>query len=534
MNLSFYNKKILFLIIWIVLNILLMVINTFYFHYLYVVIFINPILAKLLMIFTILFIKIKNKLMKKKNKLKKYLNDLICLTVTCYCESFDEILKTLDSLDVSFEKSKKKSLIIVIFDGICKEENTNNYTWELLYQKMNKKYKTFSHDYKKNWKNYETKLDLYSGIYKNLNIIIVVKEKNLGKKDSLNFTRDYSINKLQEDISYNMDILVNDFSINRKDINIVGSMDADCEVNEDGILNLYNDILIENVMGVSGIVLPKTNIQKNFWYIIQLTEYYNTQYITRLCYSLLGKTTCLPGALNLFDMKYYNDKVRKNFQKIPKENELFKSLIALIGEDRRFTGLLLEYNDKKCKTLINKNTHIYTSLPDTLMRLTTQRRRWNTSSLLNNFIDMKNSKLNLLIKYNTFSTTLIAYFCLYALYVIIYMIALTPFNEKILTEFNIFPYENNTSYYYRVFIYFITFIIISFQLFFLKIMKNWKERLFYIIGLLFYMFIAIFLIVYLIFYAVIKLDNLKWGNIKQNKEVDEEVNKNDIIINIEK
>ena len=66
MNLSFYNKKILFLIIWIVLNILLMVINTFYFHYLYVVIFINPILAKLLMIFTILFIKIKNKLMKKK------------------------------------------------------------------------------------------------------------------------------------------------------------------------------------------------------------------------------------------------------------------------------------------------------------------------------------------------------------------------------------------------------------------------------------------------------------------------------------
>lgn len=519
---SIQLKKYLFILLLLLTNIILIYTNVYYFYYLYIVIFFHAPLSKMSLIFVIIYYKIKGFIVKKEKKIKDYLNDLICLTITCYCESFEEIFNTILSLEKSFKHSKKNNLLFIVFDGLCKENNTDSYTWEILLNKMTKINKIKKNiKYTKNWKNYEINIDLISCNYNDLNVILLIKHKNLGKKDSLNILRDYSVNKLDDKLSREIDLLLTYHNIKQNDIILVGSMDADCIVNIQGIIELYNDILQEDVMGVSGFVLPKKDIQKKFWYIYQLTEYYNTQYITRLAYSLLGKTTCLPGALNIFDMKYYNDNIRKEFQKLPNKNHLFKSLVALIGEDRRFTGLILKHNDKKCKTIVNENVHILTSLPNTTNKFKTQRRRWITSSLLNNIYDLKNKNVPFLVKYNTFATTLYAFLIYYVIFMGIYLFF--ELRNNFLTELNIFPYSYNITFYYRLIIYIFTITIIIFQFTFLKKMNNNKDRLRYLFGVIFFMLFIIFCITSLLTYCLYKLDNVKWGNIKQNNEENEKI-----------
>ena len=227
------------------------------------------------------------------------------------------------------------------------------------------------------------------------------------------------------------------------------------------------------MIGVSGFVIPKREQKKGMWYMIQLLEYYNTQYLTRLSFSYLGQTTCLPGALNIFDMSFYNKKIRNKFQTVPCKSNMFESLVALIGEDRRFTGLSLYYN-KNCYTTVNEKVIINTTVPNSFRKYRTQRRRWITSSLLNNYNDLYEN-IHLGIKYNSFATLLFFYLLLYIMTINIYL------------WFNI----NNTNIFYRYIIYgiFLSFLFYQFHLLFNKMKFN-SDRLHYIMG--FILFIIFF------------------------------------------
>lgn len=505
-----FLKKYSFLIVWFLVNALFIYANVYYIPYLYIIILIHGPLSKFFLLLPIIYYKIKDKYIKRKRKIKNYLNDLISITVTCYCESFEEIFSTIQSLDQSFKKSEKKSILFIIFDGLSKEKGTDEYTWEILMKHMELLNDEKNIEYNENWKELPIIIDLISGKYNNLNIILVIKHTNLGKKDSLNFVRDYSVDLLEKNITNKINYLLEDFDIQQKQLKLVGSMDADCVVNEDGISHLYNDIQLENMIGVSGFVIPKREQKKGMWYMIQLLEYYNTQYLTRLSFSYLGQTTCLPGALNIFDMSFYNKKIRDKFQTIPCKSNMFESLVALIGEDRRFTGLSLYYN-KNCYTTVNENVIINTTVPNSFRKYRTQRRRWITSSLLNNYNDLYEN-INWSIKYNSFATLLFFYLLLYIMTINIFL------------WFNI----NNTIIYYRYIIYSITFTFFIYQIYLLysKMIFN-SDRLHYILGLILFIFVFPFIGIYLVFYCLLNLDNLRWGNIKQN--IIEE-NNNEIIL----
>jgi hypothetical protein len=494
-----FFKKYSFFFTWLIINALMFYINIYYFPYLYTIVLIHGPLSKFFLLLPIIFYKIKNKYIKKEKIFKDYLNNLISITVTCYCESFEEIFSTIQSLDKSFGKSGKKSILFIVFDGLSKEKDTEEYTWEILIKHMEILKYEKKIEYNENWKELPIIIDLISGKYNNLNIILVIKHTNLGKKDSLNFVRDYSVNLLEKNISTKIDYLLEDFDIKQPDLKLVGSMDADCVVNEDGILHLYNDIKCANMIGVSGFVIPKREQKKGMWYMIQLLEYYNTQYLTRLSFSYLGQTTCLPGALNIFDMSYYNKKIRDEFQKVPKKSNMFESLVALIGEDRRFTGLNLYFN-KNCYTTVNEKVIINTTVPNSFRKYRTQRRRWITSSLLNNYNDLYYD-INLGIKYNSFSTLLFFYLLLYVIAINVYL------------WINL----NTNLLFYRYIIYSITFTFIIYQIYLLySKIHFYTDRLHYIIGLLLYIFFFPFIGIYLVFYCILNLDNVKWGNIKQN------------------
>tara|TARA_B100001971_G_scaffold62751_1_gene57762 strand:+ start:1565 stop:3145 length:1581 start_codon:yes stop_codon:yes gene_type:complete len=505
-----FLKKYSFFLVWIFINAFLTYINIYYFPYLYMIILIHGPLSKFFLLLPIIYYKIKDKYIKKKRKIKNYLNDLISITVTCYCESFEEIFLTVQSLDKSFEKSEKNSILFIIFDGLSKEKGTDEYTWQILMKHMEIFKYEENIEYNENWKELPIIIDLISGKYNNLNIILVIKHTNLGKKDSLNFVRDYSVDLLEKNITNKISYLLEDFNIQQNQLKLVGSMDADCVVNEDGIYHLYNDIQYENMIGVSGFVIPKREQKKGMWYMIQLLEYYNTQYLTRLSFSYLGQTTCLPGALNIFDMSFYNKKIRDKFQTVPCKSNMFESLVALIGEDRRFTGLSLYYN-KNCYTTVNENVIINTTVPNSFRKYRTQRRRWITSSLLNNYNDLYEN-IHWGIKYNSFATLLFFYLLLYIMTINIYL------------WFNI----NNTVIYYRYIIYgiFLSFLFYQLHLLFNKMKFN-SDRLHYIIGFILFILFFPFIGIYLVFYCLFNLDNLRWGNIKQNIV---EENNNEIIL----
>jgi hypothetical protein len=494
-----FFKKYSFFLIWLLINALLTYINIYYVPYLYMIILIHGPLSKFFLLLPIIYYKCKGKYSTEERKIKNYINNLISITVTCYCESFEEIFSTIKSLDKSFGKSENKSILFVIFDGLSKEKGTDEYTWEILLKHMEVLKYEKKIQYSENWKEVDIVIDLISGKYNNLNIVLVIKHTNLGKKDSLNFVRDYAVNLLEKNISNKINYLLEDFNIKQTDLKLVGSMDADCVVNEEGINYLYNDIKYENMIGVSGFVIPKREQKKGMWYMIQLLEYYNTQYLTRLSFSYLGQTTCLPGALNIFDMSFYSKKIRDEFQKVPCKSDMFKSLVALIGEDRRFTGLSLYYN-KNCYTTVNENVIINTTVPNSFRKYRTQRRRWITSSLLNNYNDLYEN-IHLGIKYNSFATLLFFYLLLYIIAINIFL------------WFNI----NQTLLFYRYVIYGITLSFIVYQIHLLLYKMNfYSERLYYIIGLILFIIFFPFVGVYLVFYCVLNLDNLKWGNIKQN------------------
>jgi len=493
-----FLKKYSFLSVWLFINALFTYINIYYYPHLYMIILIHAPLSKFLLLLPIIYYKIKKRFIKKQRKVKEYLNDLISITVTCYCESFEEIISTVKSLDKSFGKSQNKSILFIIFDGLSKEKGTDEYTWEILMKDMEILKYEKNVKYNENWKGVPIIIDLISGKYNNLNIILVIKHTNLGKKDSLNFVRDYSVDLLEKNISDKISYLLEDFGIQQNDLKLVGSMDADCVVNEEGISYLYNDIKYENMIGVSGFVIPKREQKKGIWYMIQLLEYYNTQYLTRLSFSYMGQTTCLPGALNIFDMTYYNKKIRDEFQKVPCKSNMFESLVALIGEDRRFTGLSL-YHNKNCYTTVNENVIINTTVPNSFRKYRTQRRRWITSSLLNNYNDLYYD-INLNIKYNSFTTLLFFYLLLYIIAINIYLWVF--YDQSILL--------------YRYCVFALTFTFIIYQITFLFKMNYWKDRLYYILGFILFILFFPFVGIYLVFYCILNLDNLRWGNIKQN------------------
>lgn len=519
-NLRF--KKITFLIGWVALNFGAFFVHKYYFDYLYMLILLPEPISKFFFLLTIGLYDITNKMVKlfdigTKRVIKEYANDKLAITVTCYSESVEEIMNTIDSLTESITYADKKAVLFVIFDGLSKEEGTNKYTWELCMEKMETVTYIEDVNYDTNWKDLPILLNIGFCTYNGIPIVNVIKQTNLGKKDSLSFTRDLLSNRL----SYKLTTMIHEnmnflgFSIN--DIYFCGSMDADCIVNEEGILNLYNAIKCEKYMGVSGMVYPKFEDKKGLWYMYQYAEYYNTQYITRYAMSIMGTATCLPGALNIFDLKNYTDDVRSRFLKYPNKRNMFESLAALIGEDRRFTGLSLYFN-KGFKTVVVDNVKIFTSVPNSFRKMKSQRRRWVTSAFINTFYDLCAPELNFIIRFNAFSILLTATFVLY-----IYVIVITFFME------GGFFTGKHIKYYYIILSLLCS--IILYKLHFVTKMKSWRERIYYIIGALLYIVIGPFFLLFILFKSIFEFDNLRWGNIKQNKIVEyEDINKNDIQI----
>lgn len=512
-NAIVFSKKYGLFLSWLSVNLLAIYVHHFYFEYLYIVILpIEPVM-KLTYLLVVLGKKIWRIIKKKcygvQKVYKEYANDKFAITVTCYSESVADILLTIDSLVDGINYSKKNGILFVIFDGLSKEKGTEQYTWEIIMEKMETIQYIENIDYKENWKQLPIKINLAFCKYKDVVIVNVIKQTNLGKTDSLTFTRDLLTNRLGNNISNICKNGTQECGYDISDIHFCGSMDADCTVNPEGVEKLYNGITEKNMCGVSGLVYPKIDQIKGFWEIYQHSEYFSAQLFTRLAQSILGQVTCLPGALNIFDLHMYTDEVRNKFLTYPKKRNLYQALSVLIGEDRRFTGLSL-YHHPGTKTRMDTDIIIYTTVPNSFRKMKSQRRRWMTAAFINDFYDLFASSLHPIIRLDAFCNLITLSLIVYIYYVLI------RFTIRIFLDFH----GINVIYFWGFTGIIITFMV--YKLLNIKKLNSLSLILKWFIGELIFIIIGPLFFLYMCFKCLLNLDDLKWGNIKQNQIIEYE------------
>ena len=152
------------------------------------------------------------------NKIYRTIPVNLIYLVPCYNESQTELTDTLDSLSEQLStQPQDKKLLIIICDGKVKGSGNNKKTSKIITEDiLNNNNKTIILDAYQTWDKTNNNLDIYTGKYKNLDYILLIKEKNYGKRDSLVLIRRliYCYNKVFNYNKYLMILYIYLFSFN--------------------------------------------------------------------------------------------------------------------------------------------------------------------------------------------------------------------------------------------------------------------------------------------------------------------------------
>lgn len=330
--------------------------------------------------------------------------------IPCYTEGKEEIMRNINSLKTSIdnclEKNKNTKFVnVIVVDGISTGTNNIEPTFKIVQNILNVEFKNTSSFM--SWKGREINVTYGSSQSQYGDYICICKQENVGKKDSLVLVRELikNLNNNNSDtiLQEYFNNTVKYFGVDKIDY-LIG-VDADTRVHSDFITESINNIKNDNVLGVSGYAIPDETVTSplNFWFFYQSFEYHLQQGLTRAGQSIFGKVTCLPGCAQIWKMddRTLNTPLEK-FKEFKDKNSVLQSIRALLGEDRRYTGLVL-YENKDCKTKLCENAKAYTSVPTTWSVFLSQRRRWFLSSQVNNIRDTLSSSLPFIVRFIAFS-----------------------------------------------------------------------------------------------------------------------------------
>ena len=107
----------------------------------------------------------------------------------CYNENAVELQNTIDS--ILLQKCNIQKFLIIICDGKIQSPGQKLRTDEILINifKPHIIYNTIFIEAYKNWFDNWENLDLYRGKYNNIPFLLIIKNKNIGKRDSLTLIR---------------------------------------------------------------------------------------------------------------------------------------------------------------------------------------------------------------------------------------------------------------------------------------------------------------------------------------------------------
>lgn len=238
------------------------------------------------------------------------------------------------------------------------------------------------------WKLYKNTLKVTSGYIDETPCLIMKKNRNQGKRDTLiighdifNFPREDLPNINQQMRAFIRDYVTNKFGLT--DFKYMFCTDADSIICKNSFRYLIETIEKRNAVACCGLVkIDFSEGAWSFWCIFQNFQYLFGQYVRRSVESLYGRVVCLPGCITMFKIHESAIKAIKLYAEYPQRDEMFKSIVQLLGTDRRLTNSFL-FQGKHIKTVLDKRAICLTIPPCTLYTYLTQRRRWASNSYFN-------------------------------------------------------------------------------------------------------------------------------------------------------
>ncbi len=490
-NSTFYLKKWLYLAFIFTINIG-MCITVYYVQNIPVMLYIILFLKSKDLISSIIFlVNMLYKQCRISYDIPNISNKNIIAFVPVYNETLDELTNTVNSI-LNNNINNNYLLTCIISDS--NKDYTNIFDNILLYH-SNLSYKS--------WNNKTVLINIYYGIKQNKHIILIEKDKNYGKKDSIILVNNLfnNINSLNFKKVFldNLNVL---FTVNHFDY--LFTTDSDTSIDNNAIIYLMDTIINRDANACCGIVNVNRFNNKWFWNNIQNFQYLYGQYMRRTTEDLLKQVLCLPGCITLYKINDNTNDAVKLFSELPDNNDFIISNVQYIGTDRRFTGSLL-YTNSNTKICMDIRSHAYTTAPFNLNSYIVQRRRWMQNTYFNTLINMTQKNINLLLRFFCLVDYLKLTLIYFRLFNTIYFIYLLSKYYKINEINKLIPYL--VILLYPIVIFFLYAIINN------KLRSIWINLLIsYILNKLLIVFSNLFIFTTMLF----NIGNSSWKNINND------------------
>ncbi len=530
---NIYLKQKLYIISSIaIINILLCITSIIYINYWYIFIIFLSAPAILNSIYALFLFMNKTITLQNNDKnfdINTYISKSLLIIVPCYNETINELCSTFDSIYTQNNIDLNKKLLIVICDGKILNPESVATTDKLLTQYIfsNKITTTYNiTNAYKTWDNKWNNLTIHTGIKNNMKFMLIIKDYNYGKRDSLTLIRrlaygykniNFSIENM-EYISYDLNKIINDEfnNIFIDKIDYIYGTDADTILDEYCIYNLIIDMINnknENIVASVGFV--DVNLKK--WYnplvLYQFVEYLYAQNLRRRFQSeFTKKVNCLSGCNQLIKIckETCGKDILELFNKKPPENaNIFDMIISTASEDRNHVTLMFKLYPY-IQTIQSIQSIVYTNVPTNINKFLIQRKRWTLGAIFNDILLIINRKHNIIERIQSFInlfTNIINIFIIFATGLFIYAITHNP---SMLMLYLSIP----------IFILLLHMFITPF-----KYYKLNSRTKYYYLGMLIYIVFGPILSLMQYFYTCYNFDNFNWNKkeIKNKREINHKI-----------
>ena len=334
----------------------------------------------ILKLISFLVIHFRNNNNNNNNNTEKFINNnsILNIIIPVYNEEHQIIDEQIESILYSEFPHNSERYVYMICDGdqksfnsittilenknLSQNENFSNKTYQSIQDIiLEKKYNSNNNNIKKELFYYDSS--------KNINFIIILLEKNIGKFDILL----YSYRRIK------------DKYYNHPNSYIIG-LDSDTILESNAIINLYSYLIKNNKIIATGNVKVKN--KNNLVEIYQSYDYQIMHDIIKQNEENIGFVSCMSGCIYILHFKKeFIDVIFNNFHKdntMKTKYSDINKLLTSVGEDRFLTSIILKYFGKYstgyCSTSI-----VYTYCPSTIINLLKQRNRWTNSINANLF-----------------------------------------------------------------------------------------------------------------------------------------------------
>ena len=445
--------------------------------------------------------------------------------IPCYNESREELEGTLNSLTNQITTYQDKKMLIIICDGKIKGKGNNKTTDKILTEDIlnNNNCHSILNAYK-SWDDRYNNLDLYTGKYNKIDYLLVIKDKNLGKRDSLVlirrlllvFNKNISRHNLLSDelISYFDDKLDDLFE---STVEYVIGTDADTVFELTCTEELLKTIQQNNnTVGCVGFVDISKDCSRYSPYVLyQYAEYYYSQCLKRQQQSnLTHKVNCLSGCVQILKIcdETCGDYILNKFNYLPTlEDDIFKHIRSYASEDRNHVCLMLS-EFPYVETRQSLRAVAYTKVPMNKTIFLSQRRRWSLGASSNDMLLVVLPKINLYERLSALVNVIT-----YAMSPFIF-VATIMFIKSIIKNSSLL----------MLLLSIIIMIPITYGLLIPIFIKQltFKESMYYYISFLFYVITGSIINLIIYINSIINMDVIKWGKTRtveldvENIEID--------------